>query len=90
MDRQAAAKAKVVIEGLQASRREPEQKEENKILFIDTLFSELHNARGVYPRPERAEQLQKYHLCKICNQVYEFYLVGSTASDKDLLKDNLN
>lgn len=50
----------------------------------------MHKDTGVHPRPELEEHLQKYHMCKVCNLIYEFDPVGGTASAKDLLKDNLN
>ena len=59
-------------------------------MFIDTFFSTLRKVTGVHPRLELEEQLQKYHMYKVCSLIYEFYPAGGTASAKDRLKDNLN
>ena len=71
-DRRAAARARVITEGIQHMHSEPEPTEDNMLLLVDTVFSTFYNDADVLARPGREGQLQKYHLYKECDFVHDF------------------
>ena len=69
--------------------KEDEPDDLQKLTLINTLFFLVSDdASGVTP-PERSEQLEQFHMLKVCSKIYEDHPTDGTTPELERLEDNL-